>query len=184
VSTAADELLAECIAHPGDDAPRLVWADAIGGELGELVAIQCAARDPLSAAELASLNRRERELSRKSLELSGLGHLAHRVRFRRGFVDAADVETLFIVVASLATLVISIGGAGDYWGITRYMMLCPLPFLGAGVLARHHRGFLLLWLVLCVAIYWNFELCSYLTQGDPGACPCLGRGELHMPWAS
>jgi hypothetical protein len=94
------------------------------------------------------------------------------------------VETLFIVVASLATLVISIGGAGDYWGITRYMMLCPLPFLGAGVLARHHRGFLLLWLVLCVAIYWNFELCSYLTQGDPGACPCLGRGELHMPWAS
>ncbi|HEX4456308.1 MAG TPA: hypothetical protein VH143_35850 [Kofleriaceae bacterium] len=92
MSTAADELLAECIAHPGDDAPRLVWADAIGGERGELVAIQCAPREQLSAAELASLNRRERELSRKSLALSGLAHLAHRVRFRRGFVDAADCD--------------------------------------------------------------------------------------------
>jgi uncharacterized protein (TIGR02996 family) len=92
VSTAADELLAECIAHPDDDAPRLVWADAVGGERGELVAIQCAPRDELSAAELASLNRRERELSRRGLELSGLAHLAHRVRFRRGFVDAADFD--------------------------------------------------------------------------------------------
>ncbi|HEY1549447.1 MAG TPA: hypothetical protein VGG28_16585 [Kofleriaceae bacterium] len=92
MSTAADELLAECIAHPDDDAARLVWADAIGGERGELVAIQCAPRDRLSAAELASLNRRERELSQRSLALSGLGHLAHRVRFRRGFVDAADFD--------------------------------------------------------------------------------------------
>jgi uncharacterized protein (TIGR02996 family) len=90
--SASDELLAECIAHPDDDAPRLVWADAIGGERGELVAIQCASRDELSAVELASLNRRERELTRKSLELSGLAHLAHRVRFRRGFVDAADCD--------------------------------------------------------------------------------------------
>jgi hypothetical protein len=41
---------------------RLVWADAVGGKRGELVALQCAARDDLSPVELAALNRREREL--------------------------------------------------------------------------------------------------------------------------
>ncbi|MBA3499354.1 MAG: hypothetical protein H0T65_03220, partial [Deltaproteobacteria bacterium] len=48
----ASEILAECAANPDDDAPRLVWADLVGGERGELVVIQCdLARGGLTAAE-------------------------------------------------------------------------------------------------------------------------------------
>jgi hypothetical protein len=88
--TGHDELLAECVANPADDQPRLVWGDAVGGERGELVAIQCAARDALSPAELASLNRRERELLARAAEWAQLDGLVHRARFGRGFVDAID----------------------------------------------------------------------------------------------
>jgi hypothetical protein len=85
-------LLRECAAKPLDDVPRLVWADAVGGERGELVAIQCAARDVLPVRELAALNRRERELLVHRMEWSGLAGIAHRVQFHRGFVDAIDVD--------------------------------------------------------------------------------------------
>ena len=34
-------LLEECAARPDDDAPRLAWADLVGGERGELVVLQC-----------------------------------------------------------------------------------------------------------------------------------------------
>ena len=37
-----DALIAAILAHPDDDAPRLVWADREGGERGELVVVQCA----------------------------------------------------------------------------------------------------------------------------------------------
>ena len=91
--TVADELLAQCLATPDDDASRLVWADAIGGERGELVGLQCG-RDAVSAAELVLRNRRERELlATHAKAWSGLDGLARRVRFRRGFVDAIEVDT-------------------------------------------------------------------------------------------
>ena len=84
-------LLAECAAHPDDDAPRLIWADAVDGARGELVALQCS-RDALSAGELAVRNRRERALlAEHALEWSGLARIATRVRFRRGFVDAIEL---------------------------------------------------------------------------------------------
>ena len=86
------------------------------------------------------------------------------------------------MIASVITTVLAVAAAFQYWGLTRYMMLCPLPFLGAGVLGRHHRAAFVLWLVVCVAFYWHLELCSYITQGNPAACPCLGRLELSMPW--
>ena len=86
------ELLAECLAHPDDDQARLVWADAVGGERGELVAIQCADRSALRPVELAALNRRERALLARAMEWSGLAGVANRVRFRRGFVDAIDID--------------------------------------------------------------------------------------------
>jgi uncharacterized protein (TIGR02996 family) len=91
--TAHDELLAECVANPDDDQPRLVWADAVGGERGELVVLQCAARDALSPGELATLNRRERELLSRANEWAQLDGLVLRARFRRGFVDAIDATT-------------------------------------------------------------------------------------------
>ena len=83
----ADELLAECLATPDDDASRLVWADAIGGERGELIGLQCG-RDAVPPTELVSRNRRERELlATHAMAWSRLEGLARRVRFRRGFVD-------------------------------------------------------------------------------------------------
>jgi uncharacterized protein (TIGR02996 family) len=36
-----ESLREACAASPEDDEPRLVWADAVGGERGELVVIQC-----------------------------------------------------------------------------------------------------------------------------------------------
>jgi hypothetical protein len=114
------DLLAECAAHPDDDQPRLVWGDAIGGERGELVAIQCASRDALPPGELAALNRRERELLERAWEWSGLAGLVHRVRFRRGFVDAIDVGAeAYLVnaerIAAIAPLVtaITLRGVGN-----------------------------------------------------------------------
>jgi hypothetical protein len=37
--TAVDALLEACRVAPDGDAPRLVWADAVGGERGGLVVI-------------------------------------------------------------------------------------------------------------------------------------------------
>jgi hypothetical protein len=54
--------------------------------------------------------------------------------------------------------------------------------MAMGMFARRHRAAFVLWLVVCCGIYWNFELCSYMTQGNPVACPCLGKLELSMPW--
>ncbi len=79
-------VLAECLAHPELDEPRLIWADQVGGERGELVGLQCGARSPAHA-------RRERELlAAHGLAWSGLAGLAKRVRYRRGFVDAIEVD--------------------------------------------------------------------------------------------
>ena len=91
-------------------------------------------------------------------------------------------ERVFITIASLVTTVLAVAGAMQYWGLTRYMMLCPLAFLCMGALARRHRAAFVLWLLVSTSIYWNFEVCSYVTQGNPQACPCLGKLELSMPW--
>jgi len=99
-------LLADVVAAPEDDGPRLVWADAIGGERGELVVLQCdRAAHPLR--ERIARRRRERELVAKfAREVRG----AYHVDFTRGFpsravvplataaeLDAPTVETLAIV---------------------------------------------------------------------------------------
>ncbi|MDQ3368076.1 MAG: hypothetical protein M3680_21840, partial [Myxococcota bacterium] len=59
----ASRVLAQCAGAPDDDAPRLVWADLIGGERGELVVLQCdLARGGLPPAGVAARRAREREL--------------------------------------------------------------------------------------------------------------------------
>jgi hypothetical protein len=103
---------------------------------------------------------------------------------RRVLARAGRIPAVFLVITTLFTAITAIAGAMQYWGITRYMMLCPLAFLGMGRLARSHRAVFVMWLILAVAIYWNFELCSYISQGDPDACPCLGHSELHLYWTS
>ena len=78
---------------PADDGPRLVWADAVGGERGELVVIQLdLARGTLAPDEALARKRRQRELlARHGEQWSGLAGIATRVAFHRGFVDAADL---------------------------------------------------------------------------------------------
>ena len=92
-----DALLEACRRAPDDDAPRLVWADAVGGERGELVVIQCdLARGGLLPAAAAARRRRERELltahGRRWAGLVGLTSIKRRVEFRRGFVEAVELD--------------------------------------------------------------------------------------------
>jgi uncharacterized protein (TIGR02996 family) len=89
-----DALLEACLAAPEDDAPRLVWADAIGGERGELVVIQCdLARGGLAPAEVVRRKQRERELlAGHAAAWSGLHGLATACSFQRGFVEAVAVD--------------------------------------------------------------------------------------------
>ena len=90
-----DPLLAECVANPDDDGPRLVWADAIGGERGELVVVQCdLARADLASEAREARKRRERELlDRFAIEWAGeAAWIADRWSFRRGFLETATLD--------------------------------------------------------------------------------------------
>ncbi len=86
-------LLEAVLAHPDDDAPRLVYSDWLadqGDPRGELIAVQCArARLPDDAVEQRALEEREwtllslhEETWRKELAPDVLS-----LKFRRGFVD-------------------------------------------------------------------------------------------------
>jgi len=88
-----DALIAEIQAAPDDDAPRLAWANAVGGERGEFVAVQCRlASGPLTDRdEWRRLRARERELLfAHGVAWSGLaGEYPSSCMFRRGFVESA-----------------------------------------------------------------------------------------------
>lgn len=94
------------------------------------------------------------------------------------------VEMTFLAVASAAMAFLPLSAVYGYWGFNRYLMLCPLIFFAAGELAARRRTLYVLWLVLCVLIYWNVEMCSYISQGDPRICPCMGQMQFTMPFAS
>ena len=90
-------VLAECAAAPEDDGPRLVWADLVGGERGELVVVQCdLARGNLSPQEAVQRRQRERELlDAHGVAWAGsLANTATRWSFRRGFVETARFSEL------------------------------------------------------------------------------------------
>ena len=119
-----DDLLADCAAHPDDDARRLVWADAVGGERGELVVCQLALEAGLDTpGKSGRVRRRVRELlqSHGRRWASGLAPFTRRVQFHRGFVDAAELslvaflenaETLFREAPLLRSLTLTdLGGA-------------------------------------------------------------------------
>lgn len=90
----ADALLSACLADRQNDAPRLVWADAVGGERGALVQVQCA----LSGRAHSIKERRKLQIhQRQLLRLYGwkwadLDGLASSCTFHRGFVDSASVR--------------------------------------------------------------------------------------------
>ena len=93
-------------------------------------------------------------------------------------------EAVYLGIASFVTIVFVIVAPLIYWGINRYLLLCPLAFLGMGHMSRRHTAVFVLWLVLCALFYWHVELCSFLSQGNPRVCPCLGHMEYMFPFQS
>ena len=84
-----EPLLAQILATPDDDAPRLVWADREGGVHGELVVIQCRlaqheTRRDLARPELTRLLEREAEILAQF-------HAAGS-RYERGFAVHSNVR--------------------------------------------------------------------------------------------
>jgi uncharacterized protein (TIGR02996 family) len=133
-------LLDACKAAPDDEGPRLVWADAIGGDRGELVVVQCdLARGGLSPGESASRRKRQRELlARHGTEWSGLAGLARRCLFRGGFVEAVEVDGTLLErheeVLAAAPLLTSL----TVTGLTRYTGY--LVEESGPIIARPSRG--------------------------------------------
>lgn len=104
--------MAEIAANPDEDAPRLVWADLVGGERGELVVIQCdLARGGLSPPEARARRVRERELLEANAVAWSDGIVAKRWAFRRGFIEAAR----FTVTPDLAAWPLVRSVTIDHW---------------------------------------------------------------------
>jgi uncharacterized protein (TIGR02996 family) len=120
--TDASALLADCVATPEDDGPRLVWADHVGSARGEFVVAQCdLARGGLTREAARSRRARERELLvAHAVEWAGdVAKLVDRWSFRRGFVEA--------VILSLSEL----DGA---------QLRAAAPLLGAVSILHAHNG--------------------------------------------
>jgi len=93
-------------------------------------------------------------------------------------------ESVYLIVSSIVSLALAIAAVHEYWGLNRYLLLCPITFCCAGVLLRKHPVAFILWCVLSAMIYWHVEMCSYISHGNPQVCPCLGRFEFGMPFQS
>jgi uncharacterized protein (TIGR02996 family) len=99
ISTYPAAFLGAILDDPADDSPRLVYADWLDehGEpdRAEFIRLQCELEQlPEEDPRLPALARRERELRRRHAA-RWAGHLAHLVRsfeFRRGFVEAVEVD--------------------------------------------------------------------------------------------
>nr|HEX4318485.1 hypothetical protein [Kofleriaceae bacterium] len=90
-------------------------------------------------------------------------------------------EAIYLGVATLMTMILVVLAPLEYWGMNRYMLMCPLAFVAMAFMAKRHTLLFVLWLVFCIAFYWHIEMCSYVAQGNPEICPCLGRFEFAMP---
>jgi hypothetical protein len=101
-------------------------------------------------------------------------------RLTRGAIGVIP-EVMFVVVASGVAIILAVASPPGYWGQTRFLLSCPLLFLGIGTIARKYPVLFVLWCILSLAFYWHVDLCGYITQGSAHACPALGRIELSMP---
>jgi len=128
-------LLEACRLAHDDDAPRLVWADDVGGERGELVVLQCdLARDGIAGAERAARVQRQRELlaAHGTTWAGYLARFATRWQFRRGFVEAAEIDARAFMrkadaIFAAAPLLVSLTatGIGDELGIVHELVQQP-----------------------------------------------------------
>src|SRR5262249_22717879 len=93
-------------------------------------------------------------------------------------------QAIFLITCTAITIVLGTAAVHEYWGLNRYLLLCPMTFLGCGIMLRRHPAVFVGWLALCAMIYWHIELCSYISHGNLNICPCLGRYEFSMPFQS
>lgn len=95
-SASREALLAEVLAHPADDAPRLVYADWLseqGDPRGELISVQCELERTKDAERFLELEARQVALLSAHGEawVGPLAKEALQVEFRRGFVEKVTV---------------------------------------------------------------------------------------------
>jgi len=89
-----ERVLEACIQFPDDDEPRRAWASLVGGARGEFVHVQCdLARGGLTPKESGMRRRRQRDLiAENAAALSPVPRVPGTMVFRRGFVDAIDMN--------------------------------------------------------------------------------------------
>lgn len=90
-----DPLIEAIRANPGDDAPRLVWADREGGERGEYVVLSLAlGHRGLDQETRLRYSARLKELQAQHLDAwtGGLGKPGAHCTFSRGFLDHIHVD--------------------------------------------------------------------------------------------
>jgi len=118
-----DALLAQVYAHPEDDEPRLVLADALQGQgdpRGELIALQLAA--PASATDHEARLRRIDALIKACGAdwLGDLAGIAYRAQFQRGFPARLELAKTFRI------------GIGDWNRLCEHPMLSTIEELVPG----------------------------------------------------
>jgi hypothetical protein len=91
-------------------------------------------------------------------------------------------QAIFLVVTSAVMVLLPLAALNGYWGLNRYLLLCPLTFFCAGVLARRYPLVFGAWMIVSIFFYWHIEMCSYVAHGNPQICPCLGPVEFQAPW--
>ena len=47
-------------------------------------------------------------------------------------------QSVFLIIASAVTVVLGVAAVHEYWGLNRYLLLCPITFFCAGVMLRKH----------------------------------------------
>jgi uncharacterized protein (TIGR02996 family) len=100
-SSSDEALLADVVAEPDDDRPRLVYADYLqqrGDPRGELIAVQCAlevaraADEDAKAAKLASAARKLLDAHELVWVAPARSILPRAMKFRRGFIEHAALD--------------------------------------------------------------------------------------------
>ncbi len=143
-------LWAEIVAHPTDDSPRLVLADALldrGDPRGELIAMQCAGRRQTQALERALIEQHWPDW------IGELAPILQRTRceFRRGMLEA-------IVVGTPAT------PAGSYAGLRgRRELACVTTVRPGSITARDYA-----------AVLDSFDRLDVVDLALPGVLAALG----------
>ncbi|MEW5739868.1 MAG: TIGR02996 domain-containing protein [Myxococcota bacterium] len=95
-SASRESLLEEVLAHPADEAPRLVYADWLsdrGDPRGELISVQCELERTNDPARFLELEARQVALlsAHGATWVGPLAQEALQVQFRRGFVEQVTV---------------------------------------------------------------------------------------------